>query len=111
MLQSKAFPPVKIWETLESGVPILPAFSEGASHLQIRIIAPYPTPMHTFTTTLTKTNAIIQYLGHTYNHHPICKHHIKPTCPIGLGQDVQYMMSLVADGAMAGCKSTDMTYR
>ena len=98
MLQSIAFPPINIWESQESGVPILPTFFEGAPHLRIRTIATYHTPMHTFTITLTKTNAIIQYLGHTYkicrirslnkllNHHPICKHHVKPTiCPIGFG--------------------------
>ena len=39
---------------------------EGAPHLRIRTIAPYPTPMHTFVAALTITNAIIQYLGHTY---------------------------------------------
>ena len=96
---------------------------EGDPHLRIRTIAPYPTPRYTFTNALTKTNANIQYLGPTYkihqfvslnellNHHPNCKHHVKPTiCPIGLGQDMQYMMPLVANDAMVKCNNRDMTY-
>ena len=92
------------------------AFSEWVPHRWIWTIAPYPTPMHTSIIAITKTNAIIQYLGRTYkiyrigflnellNHHPNCKHHVKPTiCPIGL--------SFVADDAMVRWNNRDMMYR